>query len=97
MVANVLKQKNYSYPDASRKSAIGNMEVSVNPESYSQKITFKFYEKQSRGTIGKIPKFSKMELQKLDFELQFDTIGVINGVQDDQNGVEAELARFKRV
>lgn len=97
MATNVSKLKIYSYPDASRKSADGNMEVLVNPESYSQKITVKFSEKQAPGTTGKMPKFSKMEPQKLDFELLFDATGVINGVQDDQNGVEAELARFKKL
>lgn len=97
MANNVSKLKIYSYPDANRKTADDNMEVLVNPESYSQKITVKFSEKQAPGTTGKMPKFSKMEPQKLDFELLFDATGVINGVQDDQNGVEAELARFKKL
>lgn len=97
MAANVSKLKIYSYPDASRKTADDQMEVLVNPESYSQKITVKFSEKQAPGTTGKMPKFSKMEPQKLDFELLFDATGVINGVQDDQNGVETELARFKKL
>lgn len=97
MANNVAKLKIYSYPDASRKSADASMEVLVNPESYSQKITVKFSDKQAPGTTGKMPKFSKMEPQKLDFELLFDSTGVINGVQDQQNGVEAELARFKKL
>lgn len=97
MANNVSKLKIYSYPDAGRKSPDGNMEVLVNPESYSQKITVKFSEKQAPGTTGKMPKFSSMEPQKLDFELLFDSTGVINGVQDDKNGVEAELARFKKL
>lgn len=97
MANNVSKLKIFSYPDANRKSADDNMEVLVNPESYSQKITVKFSEKQAPGTTGKMPKFSKMEPQKLDFELLFDSTGVINGLRDEQNGVEAELARFKKL
>jgi hypothetical protein len=97
MANNVSKLKIISYADASRKSPDDNMEVLVNPESYSHKITVKFSEKQASGTTGKMPKFSKMEPQKLDFELLFDSTGVINGVRDDVNGVEGELAKFKKV
>lgn len=97
MANNVSKLKIYSYPDANRKTADDSMEVLVNPESYSQKITVKFSEKQAPGTTGKMPKFSKMEPQKLDFELLFDSTGVVNGIKDDQNGVEAELDRFKKL
>lgn len=94
---NVSKLKIYSYTDANREISDGNMEVLVNPESYSQKITVQFSEKQAPGTTGKMPKFSKIEPQKLDFELLFDATGVINGVADNQNGVEAELTRFKEL
>lgn len=97
MANNVSKMKIFSYPDANRKTADGSMEVLVNPESYSQKITVKFSEKQAPGTTGKLPKFSKMEPQKLDFELLFDSTGVINGVRDEQNGVEKELSSFKKL
>jgi LysM repeat protein len=97
MANNVSKLKIFSYPDANRKSSDGNMEVLVNPESYSQKITVKFSEKQAPGTTAKLPKFSKIEPQKLDFELLFDSTGVINGVKDETNGVESELAKFKKL
>ncbi|MDY0389493.1 CIS tube protein [Desulfobulbus oligotrophicus] len=97
MTPNVSKLKIYSYTDADRKSADDQMEVLVNPESYSQKITVKFSEKQAPGTTGKLPKFSKIEPQKLDFELLFDATGVINGAKDDKNGVESELERFKKL
>lgn len=97
MANNVSKLKIYSYADADRKSSDDNMEVLVNPESYSQKITVKFSEKQAPGTTAKMPKFSKMEPQKLDFELLFDSTGVINGVKDETNGVESELAKFKKL
>jgi LysM repeat protein len=97
MANNVSKLKIFSYADADRKSSDANMEVLVNPESYSQKITVKFSEKQAPGTTAKMPKFSKMEPQKLDFELLFDSTGVINGVKDDTNGVESELAKFKKL
>ncbi|NTW50997.1 MAG: LysM peptidoglycan-binding domain-containing protein [Chlorobiaceae bacterium] len=97
MANNVSKLKIYSYPDADRKTADDNMEVLVNPESYSQKISVKFSEKQAPGTTAKMPKFSKMEPQKLDFELLFDSTGVVNGVRDEANGVEADLSRFKKL
>ncbi|NTU52241.1 MAG: LysM peptidoglycan-binding domain-containing protein [Chlorobiaceae bacterium] len=97
MSNNVSKMKIYSYPDAGRKTADESMEVLVNPESYSQKISVRFSEKQAQGTTAKLPKFSRLEPQTLDFELLFDSTGVINGIRDDTNGVEAELQKFKKL
>jgi hypothetical protein len=97
MANNVSKLKIFSYPDADRKNSDGNMDVLVNPESYSQKITVKYSEKQAPGTTAVLPKFSRIEPQKLDFELLFDSTGVINGVKDDTNGIETNLADFKKL
>ncbi|MBN1340823.1 MAG: hypothetical protein JXA03_15955 [Bacteroidales bacterium] len=97
MANNVSKMKIFSYPDADRKTSDDNMEVLVNPESYSQKIMLKYSEKQAPGTTAKLPKFSKMEPQKMDFELLFDSTGVINGVKDESNGVETDLAKFRKL
>ncbi|MFZ5429311.1 MAG: CIS tube protein [Bacteroidota bacterium] len=97
MPENVSKLKIISYSDPDRKSNAETMEVQVNPESYSQKITVKFSDKQAPGTTGKLPKFSKMEPQKLDFELLFDATGVINGKKNPLNGVEEEIQKFKKL
>jgi len=97
MPENVSKLKIISYSDPDRKSNAETMEVQVNPESYSQKITVKFSDKQAPGTTGKLPKFSKMEPQKLDFELLFDANGVINGKKNPLNGVEEEIQKFKKL
>jgi len=97
MAKNVTKLRIVSYSDANRKSPGEIMEVQVNPESYSQKITVKFSDKQAPGTTGKLPKFSKMEPQRLDFELLFDATGVINGERNTISGVEEEIHRFKKL
>jgi nucleoid-associated protein YgaU len=97
MPKNVSKMLIFSYPDADRKTADGQMEVMVNPESYSQKINVNYAEKQAPGTTGMLPQFSKIEPQKLNFDLLFDSTGVINGIKNDANGVDAELEKFKKI
>lgn len=97
MLKNVAKMMIFSYPDADRKIPDNLMEVLVNPESYSQKININYAEKQAPGTTGMLPQFSKIEPQKLDFELLFDSTGVINDIQNDIIGVEFMLERFKRL
>lgn len=97
MLKNVAKMMIFSYPDADRKTVDNMMEVMVNPDSYSQKINVSYAEKQAPGTTGMLPQFSKIEPQKLDFDLLFDSTGVINNIKDDVTGVEAMLFQFKRV
>ncbi len=95
MANNVSKLKIFSYLDAERKQKAGEpMEVLVNPESYSNKISVQFSGKQASGTSGILPKFNKIEAQKLGFELLFDSTGVINNMK---NGVESELEKFKNL
>ena len=47
------------------------MMVQINPDTYSQKIEIKYDDQQAQGTSGKLPKFTKIEPQKMDFELMF--------------------------
>ena len=97
MPMNVAKMMIFSYPDADRKIPDGMMVVMVNPESYSQKINVNYAEKQAPGTTGMLPQFNKIEPQKLNFELLFDSTGVVNSLRNDITGVEAEIFLFKKV
>lgn len=97
MADNVSKLKIVSYADVSRKNEGESIEVLVNPESYTQKISVKFSDKQAPGTSAKMPKFSKIEPGKLDFELLFDSTGVINGKKNDAKGIEEQLSEFKKL
>src|SRR2546422_43890 len=94
MTNNVDKLKIVSYKSPDRKTKDAEIDVLVNPESYSQKIALKYSDKQAPGTTAKTPKFSKIEPQKLEFELLFDSTGIING---STSGVEAELDKLKKV
>ena len=70
MADNVTKMKIVAWSDPKSKNEEGSMTVQVNPESYSQKIEIKYSDKQAQGTSGKLPKFSKIEPQKMDWLLQ---------------------------
>ena len=97
MPDNVSKMKIVAYSDAQSKQEEGSMMVQVNPESYSQKIEIKYSEKQAQGTSGNLPSFSKIEPQKMDFELLFDRTGVINGATAGKMGVDEDIDKLQKL
>lgn len=97
MFDNVSKLKIISYADAGRMIPGLSMEAMVNPESYSLHTRIQYSDKQAPGTTGKLPKFSKIEPQKLELELLFDSTGVINGLFNNDLGVDVQLLLFKTI
>ncbi|HEY9195620.1 MAG TPA: LysM peptidoglycan-binding domain-containing protein [Mucilaginibacter sp.] len=97
MADNVTKMKIVAWSDPQNKKEEGSMMVQVNPESYSQKIEIKYSDKQAQGTSGKLPKFSKIEPQKMDFELMFDRTGVINGATAGEMGVDEDIDNLQKL
>jgi hypothetical protein len=97
MPDNVTKMKIVAWSDPKNKKEEGSMFVQVNPESYSQKIEIKYSDKQAQGTSGKLPKFSKIEPQKMDFELMFDRTGVINGATAGELGVDEDIENLRKL
>lgn len=97
MADNVTKMKIVAWSDPQNKKEEGSMLVQVNPESYSQKIEIKYSDKQAQGTSGKLPKFSKIEPQKMDFELMFDRTGVINGATAGEMGVDEDIDNLQKL
>lgn len=97
MANNVTKMKIISYADAERKNEDSTMEVQVNPESYSSRISIGYSQMQAPGTTAILPQYNKTEPQKLDFEILFDSTGVINGYKDEANGVESRIDTFKKL
>ena len=57
----------------------------------------KYSDKQAQGTSGKLPKFSKIEPQKMDFELMFDRTGVINGATAGDLGVDEDIDNLQKL
>lgn len=89
------KLKIISYDDPKTRKKIDEMDVLINPESYNKKIEIKYSEKQPAGTSGKLPKFSKIEPDKIDFELFFDRTGVINDNPPGETGVDEDINHLK--
>jgi len=89
------KLKIISYDDPKTRKEIDSMVVLINPESYNKKIEIKYSEKQAAGTSGKLPKFSKIEPDKIDFELFFDRTGIINDQAPGDLGVEEDINKLK--
>ncbi len=97
MPDNVSKMKIVAYSNPQSKTEEGSMVVQVNPDSYSQKIEIKYSDKQAQGTTGSLPKFSKVEPQKMDFELLFDRTGVINGAVAGELGVDEDIEKLRKL
>ncbi len=97
MNTNVSKLKIVSYSNPQSKEEQGSMDVLLNPESYNQKIEIKYSEKQAQGTSAKLPKFTKIEPEKFEFELFFDRTGVINGLAPGDLGVDEDINKLKEL
>ncbi len=97
MAENVTKMKIISYSDAERTNTDKEMNVQVNPSGYTSRINVGYSQTQAPGTTAILPQFSKIEPQRISFELLFDSTGVINGVKDESNGVEGLLDEFRKV
>ncbi len=89
------KLKIISYDDPKTRQAVDQMDVLINPESYNKKIEIKYSDKQPAGTSGKLPKFSKIEPDKIDFELFFDRTGVITDQPPGDTGVDEDIEKLK--
>src|SRR5690606_25228054 len=62
-----------------------------------QKIEIKYSEKQAQGTSGNLPKFTKIEPEKFEFELFFDRTGVINNLTPGDLGVDEDINKLKEL
>lgn len=97
MIENVSKLKILSYADPKMRIPEGFMNVMLNPDGYNQRIHIQYSEKQAPGTTGSLPKFSKKEPDKIDFELLFDRTGVVNGLPVGLMGVDEDINQLKQM
>ncbi len=97
-MSNVTKLKIVSYDDPKTKKPIGDpWDVMVNPETYNKKVEIKYSDKQPQGTSGKQPKFTKIEPDKIEFELLFDRTGVVNDLVPGDLGVDEDINKLKEL
>ena len=71
------------------------MKVQLNPSSYNTDFKIEYAKRQAPGTSGKPVKFSKINQQKMDFELLFDDTGAVEPVANPDLGVDAQLNKLK--
>ncbi|MCG9910679.1 MAG: LysM peptidoglycan-binding domain-containing protein [Flavobacteriales bacterium] len=95
MANNISKLKIVSQANLETKKPEESMDALLNPESYNQKIEIKYSERQAPGTTGRMPKFTKIEPDKLDFELLFDRTGTINNLSPGEFGVDEDISKLK--
>ena len=82
----------YTQPDFTDK--VGQYEVQVNPEKYSQTYSIIYDREGAPGSMNTALKFSRMPPAELKFELLFDSTGVIDTTTTD---LTATLAEFQKI
>ena len=86
-----------SYDDPKSKKELDSMDVMINPDTYSKKIEIRYSDKQPAGTSGKLPKFTKIEPSKIDFELMFDCTGVVTDDPPGDQGVDKYIEKLRKI
>jgi hypothetical protein len=85
------KLKILAYKDEHLRSKIGEYEVQINPERYSQVFGVTFSEDKGIDTASIIPKFKTQTPQQMKLEFYLDSTGVISGV----SSVPDKIKKFK--
>ncbi len=88
-----------AYRDKTFKTKIGEQQVPINPESYSQNYQILYNKKQAQGSSGGSPDYNQTPSQSVKFELVFDGTGVIptsipGVVPFTEDGIAAQLKSF---
>lgn len=81
-----LRIESFTKPDLENKNKAGDMKVQLNPSSYNTDFKIEYAKRQAPGTSGKPVKFSKINQQKMDFELLFDDTGAVEPVANPDLG-----------
>lgn len=76
---------------------IGQIEVLINPEKYSQEFKIEYNEEQGEGTSSNDPKYQASPPQKMDFEFLLDSTGALPGSPMKPDGIMGEVKRFKQL
>lgn len=69
----------------------------VNPENYTQATQIKFAEDQAVGSSGQDSNYSHTEPVKMQFDFLLDRTGALGNVSNEINGVEVDIAHFKKL
>lgn len=92
-----LKVVAYSDPAFNNKIADGEFSTLMNPEKYTYHYKIESDETQASGTSATPPKFNKILPENLELDFVFDRSGVINGYESSDDGIIADIEKFKKV
>ncbi len=88
-----------AYSDKGFKTKIGEQQVPINPESYSQTYQIIYNKKQAPGSSSGSPDYNQTPSQAMKFELVFDGTGVMPTALPGllpftEDGIAAQLKTF---
>ena len=85
------KLKILAYKDEHLRSKIGEYEVQINPEKYSQAFGVTFSQDKGIDTASVLPKFKTQTPQQIQLDFYLDSTGVVPGV----TSIPDNLKKFK--
>lgn len=85
----------FDSPEMVITSQIGEMEVLINPEGYSQEFKIQYITEQGDGKSASAPTYQKTDTEKMDFSFLFDRSGAFLDSPSIPNGVVGDIERFK--
>ncbi|WP_452598742.1 CIS tube protein [Pontimicrobium sp. MEBiC01747] len=88
-----------AYTDEKFNSPVdgGEFTTLVNPDKYVVVYKPEYEEQQGQGTSTKQPNFLRIAPQELDFELLFDSTGIIDGEPNKKDGIIDKIDAFKKI
>lgn len=87
------KLKILAYRDEHLRSKIGEYEVQINPERYSQAFGVTFSEDKGIDAAAVLPKFKTQTPQQIKLDFHIDATGVVPGVKS----VPGNLKKFREI
>lgn len=90
------RMKIFGYADADMREEVApNIEVLINPESYTWDYRLRFAQEQGQGTSAAHLRYEATEPFELSFEFLFDASGIIDG--NPRPNIVEDIANFKNV
>jgi hypothetical protein len=98
-MSGLVKMKVTAWENSDFTGNLGEMEVMINPEKYSQTYKICYTDPQAQGSNGGSPKFRKIPSETVKLELVFDGTGVVPPAKGEKqsptDGITKKINQFR--
>lgn len=89
--------RSFKGPKLEPNDLLGEFEVFINPENYSQEYSIEYNREQGDGTSASPQGFQRIPPQEMTFEFLFDRTGVLPDSPPQDRGVMPDIERLKEL